>query len=388
MESLGALSPVIGNDKDHLTTRVAYKLDLRGPSITVQSACSTSLVAVQLACQALLAYQCDAALAGGVSVAFPQGTGHLHQPGNILSPDGHCRAFDAAAQGTVAGDGVGVVVLRRLADALEDGDSILAVILGAAVNNDGSAKVGYTAPSIDGQAEVIAMAHAVAGVSAETISYVEAHGTGTALGDPIEIAALTQAFRAGTDARGYCGVGSLKTNIGHLNTAAGVASLIKVVLALRHEAIPASLHFRDTQPRHRFREQPVRGQCDPQSLAARAHPTKSRRQLLWLRRHQRACGPRRGPAAPEPSPSRSHQLLVLSARSPAALDAATANLAAHLEQHPYEPLADVAHTLSIGRRAFAHRRAVVARDRVSAAAALRSPERAATGRFCPAPSPR
>ena len=379
MESLGALSPVIGNDKDHLTTRVAYKLDLRGPSITVQSACSTSLVAVQLACQALLGYQCDAALAGGVSVAFPQGTGHLHQPGNILSPDGHCRAFDAAARGTVAGDGVGVVLLRRLADALEDGDSILAVILGAAVNNDGSAKVGYTAPSVDGQAEVIAMAHAVAGVSAETISYVEAHGTGTALGDPIEIAALTQAFRAGTDARGYCGVGSLKTNIGHLNTAAGVASLIKVVLALRHEALPASLHFESPNPAIDFASSPFVVNATHKAWPRALTPRRAGVSSFGFGGTNAHVVLEEAPAAPEPSPSRSHQLLILSARSPAALDAATANLAAHLEQHPEEPLADVAHTLSIGRRAFAHRRAVVARDSVTAAAALRSPERAATG---------
>jgi acyl transferase domain-containing protein/thioesterase domain-containing protein/2-polyprenyl-3-methyl-5-hydroxy-6-metoxy-1,4-benzoquinol methylase/acyl carrier protein len=379
MESLGALSPVIGNDKDHLTTRVAYKLDLRGPSITVQSACSTSLVAVQLACQALLGYQCDAALAGGVSVAFPQGTGHLHQPGNILSPDGHCRAFDASAQGTVPGDGVGIVVLRRLADALEDGDSILAVILGAAVNNDGSAKVGYTAPSVDGQAEVIAMAHAVAGVSAETISYVEAHGTGTALGDPIEIAALTQAFRAGTDARGTCGVGSLKTNIGHLNTAAGVASLIKVVLALHHEALPATLHFETPNPAIDFASSPFVVNATHKAWPRTLIPRRAGVSSFGFGGTNAHVVLEEAPAAPEPSPSRSHQLLVLSARSPAALATAAANLAAHLEQHRGESLADVAHTLSIGRRAFAHRRAVVAKDSITAASALRSPERGVTG---------
>ena len=377
MASLGALSPVIGNDKDHLTTRVAYKLDLRGPSITVQSACSTSLVAVQLACQALLGYQCDAALAGGVSVAFPQGTGHLHQPGNILSPDGHCRAFDAAARGTVAGDGVGVVVLRRLADAIEDGDSILAVILGAAVNNDGSAKVGYTAPSIDGQAEVIAMAHAVAGVNAETISYVEAHGTGTALGDPIEIAALTQAFRAGTGARGFCGIGSLKTNIGHLNTAAGVASLIKVVLALHHESLPASLHFEVPNPAIDFESSPFVVNAThkpwPRTLAPRRAGVSS----FGFGGTNAHVVLEEAPSAPEPAPSRPHQLLVLSARTPGALDAATANLAAHLERHPQANLADVAHTLEIGRRAFAYRRAVVAHDSASAVSALRSPARGA-----------
>lgn len=379
MDSLGALSPVIGNDKDHLTTRVAYKLDLRGPSITVQSACSTSLVAVQLACQALLGYQCDAALAGGVSVAFPQGTGHLHQPGNILSPDGHCRAFDASARGTVAGDGAGVVVLKRLADAVEDGDSILAVILGAAVNNDGSAKVGYTAPSIDGQAEVIAMAHAVAGVRAETISYVEAHGTGTALGDPIEVAALTQAFRAHTEARGYCGIGSLKTNIGHLNTASGVAGLIKVVLALHHESLPASLHFVSPNPAIDFASSPFVVNAARKPWPRAAAPRRAGVSSFGFGGTNAHAVLEEAPSAPSPAPSRPHQLLVLSARTSAALDALTTNLAAHLEQHPETNLADVAHTLATGRRAFSHRRVVVAGDCASAAAALRQPARLITG---------
>jgi acyl transferase domain-containing protein/thioesterase domain-containing protein/acyl carrier protein len=379
MESLGALSPVIGNDKDHLTTRVAYKLDLRGPAITVQTACSTSLVAVQLACQALLAYQCDAALAGGVSVGFPQGAGHLHQPGNILSPDGHCRAFDAAAQGTVAGDGAGIVVLRRLADALADGDPILAVILGAAVNNDGSAKVGYTAPSVDGQAEVIAMAHAVAGVSAESISYVEAHGTGTALGDPIEIAALTQAFRRGTEARGFCGIGSLKPSIGHLNTAAGVANLIKTVLALHHAALPPSLHFEVPNPAIDFESSPffVNDVLRPWPRAMA--PRRAGVSSFGFGGTNAHVIVEEAPLPPAAGPSRAIQLLVLSARTKAALDAATANLAAHLEQHPGESLADVAHTLETGRRAFPHRRVVLATSRVDAAAALRSPARWSTG---------
>jgi acyl transferase domain-containing protein/thioesterase domain-containing protein/acyl carrier protein len=379
MESLGALSPVIGNDKDHLTTRVAYKLDLRGPSITIQTACSTSLVAVQLACQALLGYQCDAALAGGVSVTFPQGTGHLHQPGNILSPDGRCRAFDAAAQGTVAGDGAGVVLLRRLADALADGDPILAVILGAAVNNDGSAKVGYTAPSVDGQAEVIAMAHAVAGVSPESMSYVEAHGTGTALGDPIEIAALTQAFRAGTEARGFCGIGSLKPSIGHLNTAAGIASLIKTVLALQHESLPASLNFETPNPAIDFASSPFVVNAARTPWPRGAAPRRAGVSSFGFGGTNAHVVVEEAPLPPAVEPSRPLQLLVVSARTPAALEAATANLAEHLDRHSEQDLADVAHTLESGRRAFAHRRVVLAAGSSDAAAALRDPSRASTG---------
>ncbi|HEX2094601.1 MAG TPA: polyketide synthase, partial [Longimicrobiaceae bacterium] len=212
--ALGGMQALVSSDKDHLASRVAYKLNLGGPAVVVQTACSTSLVAVHLACQALLSYQCDAALAGGVSIVLPQEQGYLYQEGNIGSPDGHCRAFDARAGGTVLGSGVGIVVLKRLDDALADGDTVYAVIRGSAINNDGSEKIGYTAPSVRGQAEVIAEAQALAGVSPESITYVEAHGTGTALGDPIEVAALTRAFRAGTARRGYCALGSVKTNLG------------------------------------------------------------------------------------------------------------------------------------------------------------------------------
>jgi phthiocerol/phenolphthiocerol synthesis type-I polyketide synthase E len=227
---------MIGNDKDFLSTRVSYKLNLKGPSIDIQTGCSTSLVAVHLACQSLLSYQCDMALAGGVSIQVPQRTGYFYQEGGINSPDGHCRTFDANAQGTIFGSGVGIVVLKRLADAISDGDTIQAIIKGSAVNNDGSAKVGFTAPGVDGQAQVIAMAQLVSKTEAETISCIEAHGTATGLGDPVEIAALTKAFRATTDKKGYCAIGSVKTNVGHLDAAAGVAGLIKTVLALTQDA--------------------------------------------------------------------------------------------------------------------------------------------------------
>ncbi|RMF30773.1 MAG: polyketide synthase, partial [Chloroflexi bacterium] len=256
VESVHSDQIAIGNGRDYLPTRVSYKLNLRGPSVNVQTACSTSLVAVHLACQALLNYECDIALAGGVSVDVPQKRGYLYLEGGISSPDGHCRAFDARAQGTVGGNGVGIVVLKRLEDALADGDTIHAVIKGSAINNDGSLKVGYTAPSVEGQAEVIATAQALAGVDPETITYIEAHGTGTALGDPIEIAALTQVFRAGTQARGFCAIGSVKTNIGHLDAAAGVAGLIKTVLALKHRMIPPSLNFERPNPQIDFEHSP------------------------------------------------------------------------------------------------------------------------------------
>ncbi|MFV3130814.1 type I polyketide synthase [Niveispirillum sp. KHB5.9] len=239
---------IIGNDKDFLATRVAYKLDLTGPVITVQTACSTSLVAVHMACQALLAYECDVAMAGGSTITVPQGAGYLHQEGMILSPDGHCRAFAADAAGTLFGSGSAVVVLKRLADALADGDLIDAVILGTAVNNDGAAKAGYTAPGVRGQARVVALAQEVAGVDAGQIGYVEAHGTGTPLGDPIEVAALTDAFRRSTKATGYCRLGTIKSAVGHLDTAAGVAGLIKAALAVRDGVIPPTLHAGQPNP--------------------------------------------------------------------------------------------------------------------------------------------
>ena len=247
---------LIGNDKDHLTTRVSYKLNLKGPSFTVQTACSTSLVAIHLACQSLLNYHCDLALAGGVRITVPQKMGYQYQVGGINSPDGHCRPFDAEAKGTIGGNGVGIVLLKRLDEALADGDIIHAVIRGSAINNDGSLKVGYTAPGLNGQSEVIVEAQAIAGVSADSISYIEAHGTATALGDPIEVAALTQAFRASTSRSHFCALGAVKSNVGHLDAAAGVAGLIKTVLALKHRELPPSLHYTAPNPEIDFASSP------------------------------------------------------------------------------------------------------------------------------------
>lgn len=380
LESAVAFQLMIGNDKDFLPTRVSYKLNLKGPSVNVQTACSTSLVAIHLACQSLLNGECDITLAGGVSVHVPQKVGYLYQEGMILSPDGHCRAFDARAKGTVGGSGVGVVVLKRLEDALEDGDCIHAAIKGSAINNDGSLKVGYTAPSVDGQTAVISEAQAIAGVEAETIGYIEAHGTGTALGDPIEIAALTQAFSASTQKQGFCAIGSVKTNFGHLDTAAGVASLIKTVLALKHKMIPPSLHFEKPNPQIDFVNSPFYVNTVLSEWKANGTPRRAGVSSFGL-------GGTNAHVVLEEAPDvevqesrgageqgRRWQLLLLSAKTSTALETTTANLAQHLKQHSDVNLADVAYTLQVGRQAFDHRRIVVCQDLEEAVKALESIE--------------
>jgi acyl transferase domain-containing protein/acyl carrier protein len=380
MGLIGRLQSRIGNDKDHLATLVSYKLNLQGPSVAVQTACSTSLVAVHLACQSLLSGECDVALAGGVSISFPQKAGRVYQEGGIDSPDGHCRAFDATAQGTVFGDGVGIVVLKRFQDALADGDCIHAVIKGSAINNDGSSKVGYTAPSVDGQARVIARALAMAEVDAETVSYIEAHGTGTALGDPIEIAALTQAFRASPDKKGFCAIGSVKTNVGHLNAAAGVVGLIKTVLALKHKMIPPSLHFEQPNPQIDFANSPFyvnRKLSDWQAGKLLRRAGVSSFGIGGTNAHVVL---EEAPPHVTSERSRPWQVLVLSAKTPTALETATANLAEHLKQDPEVNLADVAYTLQVGRGVFSHRRMLVCHDLQDALATLetRDPQRVFT----------
>jgi acyl transferase domain-containing protein len=369
--SVGTYQALLGSDKDFLATRAAYKLGLTGPAITVQTACSTSLTATHLACQSLLAGECDIALAGGVAVSSPLRQGYEYEPGGIASPDGHCRPFDAAARGTVPGNGVGVVVLRRLADALHDGDPVAAIILGSAVNNDGAAKAGYTAPSVDGQATVIGEALAVADVSADSIGYVETHGTGTVLGDPIEIAALTQAFRADTDRSGYCAIGSVKGNIGHLDAASGVTALIKTVLALQHQAIPPSLHFRTPNPELNLAASPF-FVCDelrpwPRGAAPRRAGISSfgiGGTNVHLVLEEAAATPAGPPDPPVP-------LLPLSAKSPAALAEGARKLADYLDGDHEAQLGDVAYTLSQRRQALPYRHAVTGRDRAEVAAALR-----------------
>ena len=370
-----------GNDKDFLTTRVSYLLNLKGPSMAVQTACSTSLVAIHVAVQSLLNRECDMALAGGATIELPHRRGYLHEDGGILSPDGHCRPFDRSSQGTVFGSGVGVVALRRLSDAIESGDHIYAVIKGSAVNNDGCAKVGYLAPSVDGQAEAVIEALTVAGVSADTIGYVEAHGSGTPVGDPIEVTALTQAFRRDTDQTGFCGIGSVKGNIGHTDTAAGVAGFIKVALALHHGELPRSLNYQAPNAACNFERSPfyVTDTLTPW----RALPGVPRRAGVsslgvgGTNAHVvLEQAPRRRTSAPAVGP----QLLVISAASDTALDANTQALADHLAADPSLNLADVAFTLQVGRRALPHRRYAVVEDGADAVAVLRGeyPQRLTT----------
>ena len=363
---------LLGNDKDFLATRVAYKLNLRGPCLAIQTACSTSLVAVVEACQSLLACRCDMALAGGVSISFPQKRGYVYQEGAMVSSDGRCRPFDAVAQGTVFGAGVGVVLLRRLADALDARDQIIAVIKGAALNNDGSGKASYMAPSANGQAEVISLAHALAGVTANDISYVEAHGTGTPLGDPIEVAGLTQAFRASTDRKQFCGLGAVKGNIGHLEAAAGVTGLIKTALALKHHLIPPTLHFQKPNPDCEFESSPFYVVSKLQEWKNGSGPRRAGVSAFGIGGTNAHVVLEEAPVSETLGVSRPVQLLLLSARTKTALQAAVENLASHLTKHPQANLADVAYTLQTGRRAFEHRAIVACRDAASAAETLDS----------------
>ncbi|HEX2645370.1 MAG TPA: beta-ketoacyl synthase N-terminal-like domain-containing protein, partial [Thermoanaerobaculia bacterium] len=371
----GPLQLRILNDKDFLVSGVAFRLNLTGPCVTVQTACSTSLVATCLAAQSLLNFQCDLALAGGVNVGVPHAAGYLAVD-SVYSPDGHCRAFDAAAQGTVGGSAAGVVVLKRLSDALADGDTIHAVLKGFAFNNDGAFKIGYTAPSVDGQLEVIAMAQAVAGVEPETITLVEAHGTGTPMGDPIEVTALTEVFAAGTDRKQFCALGSVKTNIGHTDAAAGVASLIKAVLALENRTLPPSLHYERPNPQIDFAASPfyVNTETRPWTVPD-GTPRRAGVSSFSMGGVNSHVVVEEAPTPQPAAPSRPGYLLALSARTATALEAVTDNLIRHLEEHPEldgDALADVAFTLQVGRRALPHRRILVCRDRADALAALRS----------------
>jgi non-ribosomal peptide synthase protein (TIGR01720 family) len=379
VRSVGVMLTGIGNEKDHLTTRVSYKLSLKGPAVTVQTSCSTSLVAVSLACQGLLSGACDMALAGGVSINLPQHAGYFYQEGGINSPDGRCRPFDAAANGTVPGNGVGVVVLKRLEEALADGDTLHAVIRGSAVNNDGSVKVGYTAPGLEGQTQVIKAAHIMAEVEPETIGYVETHGTATSLGDPVEFSALSQVF-AGRGVRPRsCALGSLKANVGHLDTAAGIAGLIKATLALRHKLLPPSPYFRAPNPQIDLSNSPFYVNAAPEAWEATGeYPRRAGVSSFGIGGTNAHVVLEEAPE-PEPSgePQRAKHLLVLSARSEAALGAAAERLAAHLEgaegqgQTRASYLADAAHTLQVGRKAWSHRAALVCESAGEAAERLR-----------------
>ncbi|MEL6446179.1 MAG: SDR family NAD(P)-dependent oxidoreductase [Bacteroidota bacterium] len=359
------------NDKDFLATQVSYKLGLRGPSLSVQTACSTSLVATHLAYTSLVGYGCDVALAGGATMGAARGLGYYYVEGGIHSPDGHCRAFDEQAGGTISGEGVAVVVLKRLSDALADGDTVYAVLRSIAVNNDGDAKVGYAAPSVDGQAEVIALAHALADVDARTVGYVETHGTGTPLGDPIEVAALKRAFGLGTPGVGYCTLGSVKTNVGHLDAAAGVTGLIKASLALHHGVMPPSLHFSTPNPKLGLESSPFVVGTTLQPWPTTATPRRAGVSSFGIGGTNAHALLEEAPPIPKSDPGRPRHVLRLSAMTETALEAATDRLASALENSDV-PLADVAHTLAVGRERFPVRRSLVCGHREEAVSLLRN----------------
>ena len=366
--SSGSLQAAIGNDKDSLTTTIAYRLNLTGPAITIQTSSSTSLVAVCVACQSLLTYQCDIALAGGITAGPPIKSGYLYQAGGIWSDDGHCRAFDARSKGFVPGSGMGMVVLKRLEDALADGDQVWAVIKGFAVNNDGSKKVSYAAPSVDAQSEVVAQALAAADVNPETISYIETHGTGTNLGDPIEMTALIQAYRSRTDKKQFCAIGSAKTNIGHLDNAAGVTGLIKTAMALKNKKIPASLNFNEPNPAIDFENSPFYVNTKLKEWKTNGFPRRAGVTSLGMGGTNAHVileeAPEKGSMIEDreqKSEGREYQLLLFSAKTRTALDKMTENLGGHLKDNQVN-LADAAYTLALGRRDFGYRRVALVQN--------------------------
>jgi len=374
--ALGWDASVLLSDKDFIMTRIAYKLNLRGPNFAVQTACSTSLAAIHLACRGLLDGECHMALAGGVKVSAKQSTGYLYQEGMIHSPDGHCRAFDAKANGTVSGEGVGLVLLKPLAAALEDGDYIYAVVKGTAVNNDGIRKIGYTAPGVEGQAEVIRAALQVAQVEPESIGYIEAHGTGTTLGDPVEIEGLKSAFN--TTKKKFCAVGSVKTNIGHLDAAAGIAGFIKTVLVLKNKSIPPSLHFETANPKIDFENSPFYVNTTLTEWENEPYPLRAGVSSLGIggtnvhvvleewRKNERSREER------EEREERKEKLLLLSARTTSTLNKMTENLAHYLQENSGVDLADIAYTLQTGRKAFQYRCMTVCSNTNDAVTALRT----------------
>ncbi|PCI28604.1 MAG: hypothetical protein COB67_06060, partial [SAR324 cluster bacterium] len=369
---LEQLSVLFGNDKDHLATQAAYKLNLKGPSVTVQTACSTSLVAVHLGCQSLLNYECDVILAGGTAMRLPQETGYQYENGAIFSPEGRCRSFDAAARGTIFGNGVGVVVLKRLSEALADGDHVLGVIKGSAINNDGSQKMGYSAPGVEGQAQVVSEALSVAGVDPESITYLEAHGTGTLLGDPIEIEALTQAYRESTDKKQYCAIGTVKTNVGHLETAAGVVGLIKVVLALHHKVLPPSLHFEQPNPNIDFPNSPFYVNTELKEWNCGNLPRRAGISSFGMGGTNAHLILEEAPARKSIEQSdRSSHLLTLSAKTRPALHELLGLYESHLGS-AQDQWSDICFTANRGRAQFSYKFALVAADLVTAREKLRS----------------
>ncbi|MET1161903.1 MAG: amino acid adenylation domain-containing protein, partial [Pseudoxanthomonas sp.] len=374
---LGELPTMLANEKDYLTSRVSYKLGLNGPAVSVHTACSTSLVATVMAMQSLRRGDCDLALAGGVAITCPPDSGYLYQEGAMASPDGHTRTFDAEAAGTVFSDGVAMLTLRRLSDAVAAGDTIYAVLLSGAVNNDGADRASFTAPSPSGQAAVIALAHDRAGIDPRSISYLEAHGTATPLGDPIEIEGLTRAFRRHTQDTGFCAIGSLKSNVGHLVTAAGAASVIKTSLALHRNTLPPTIGFHKPNPGIDFAASPFVPQAALAEWPRTEEPRRAGVSAFGFGGTNAHVVMQEAPAAPPPAPSaRDAQLLVVSGRTPEALQANYRRLACYFagtDENQIAPLADIAHTLRLGRRSFAHRHAIVAASASEAARLLAEP---------------
>ena len=370
-KTVGHRQLIFGSVPDYMVTRAAYRLNLKGPAYFVQSACSTSLSAVHLACQSLEARECDIVLAGGVSVKVPHRVGYVYEEGGMESPDGRVRTFDANARGTVFSSGVGVVVLKRLEDALRDHDHIHAVVKGTATNNDGSVKIGFTAPSVAGQADVVRQAFENAGVSPDDIDYVETHGTGTELGDPIELAALARAFAGKTSPGRTCGVGSVKPNIGHLDAAAGVSSLIKTVLAMQHKQLPPSINFETLNPKIELEGTPFYINTTLRDWNPReGKPRRAGVSSFGFGGTNAHVVLEEAPAPEIDGRSRSHQLLIVSARTRTALEAASLQLANHLSRDARAPLPDIAYTLQVGRKQFAARKAIVCHGREDAIEAL------------------
>ncbi|MFI7108507.1 SDR family NAD(P)-dependent oxidoreductase [Nonomuraea sp. NPDC050227] len=378
-KNAGWLAVMVGNHVDYCATLTSYKLDLRGPSYTVHTACSTALVAFHIACEALRNGECDMALAGAAMLDLPQGEGYIYDQDGIVSPDGHTRSFDADAGGTTWGSGGGVLVLKRLSEAIEDRDNIRAVVLGNAINNDGAGKVGFSAPSLDGQAAVIAQALGVGGVDPRTVTYVEAHGTGTALGDPIEVAALSSVFAQHTSDTQWCGIGSVKSNIGHLGQSAGIPSLVKTVLALENKLIPPTLHFKSPNPKIDFPASPFYVVSSPTKWERDEFPRRAGVSSFGIGGTNAHAVLEEAPPRPSLPRERPAHLLKLSARTESALAAARERLAAHLAAHPETDLADAAFTLRVGRRELKHRAVVVATSPGDAVAALSDPRRTVTG---------
>lgn len=356
LRTIGEFQSIINNSNDFLSTRVSYKLNLKGPSLSVQTACSTSMVAIHMACQNLLTRQCDIALGGGAFIQTPRGQGFMYEPGGIFSPDGHCRPFDKKANGTIFGEGVGVVVLKRLEDAIRDHDTIWAVIKGSAVNNDGAVKVGYMAPSVQGQADVVSKAHAIANVNPEDISYIETHGTGTHMGDPIEVSALTQAFNS--EKTSYCALGSVKANIGHLDAAAGVAGLIKTVLALKNKQLPPNINFQEANPELYINSSPFYINTTLKDWQSNGKPLLAGVSAFGIGGTNAHCVLQEAPPLQTYKSNREHHLLPLSAKTLNGLQKQLSNLYSHLK-HTKQNIADIAYTLQSGRKQYNYRSLII-----------------------------